>query len=509
MEPSCMCYKNPQQEFITSILNSMKRTSIGKSLKGNDIVHRYHSTAINEQIHFDISTQAFNLHWSLYGDKIIASKTMLNFWLKVLERASKFPPWHRLFYAATEMFTHPKSGLCFQESLKDDSNKAILKLLTVPFSHFTKYFTPIKLPIVQAPNDQKDDSIRLVLGFLEAATKLYTLTDYYEKQFSEMWDLVTSLEVTEKKYVPQVCDFFKNIIRDYPENIDLIEFSDTPIFSILIENIALDLIHLSINNSEVCLKVIASFLNTYHGSFIDVENVVTKYSMEIGQLLVNFMMNEHFENDVGEFNHGYLQIFIRYCINFEADPDDSRNEFKVTRCREIFEQEILGEENEELKEKLESDFSVSTLEEIMDKFEVVREDEKQKAETQFSDLTIQQDATGIDDQEIVSSDNDLETKTEDTIILRPTQNQDDQAVGQKETMLPTLSDTTPDVIELEEENMSTGSDEAALVDSEREAYEISIQTSLQNLSTDSPRKEEPGPEKLEPKKAISRLFVVF
>ena len=131
-------YQCPQQSnFLHYLSNSMTK-AVSKEFR---YTYRGHTQYDKEQYHNDIAIQNTGFHFKLHSSEIWASTTMLNYWLKLTERASRYPRDHKLFYSASKMYTDG-----YLKYWPEDVDLKKFKLLKFPFTTYLRSYTGAKQP---------------------------------------------------------------------------------------------------------------------------------------------------------------------------------------------------------------------------------------------------------------------------------------------------------------------------------------------------------------------------
>ena len=129
-------YQCPQQANFLSYTGKMPKLKDKKYGFG----YRAHKTAKQAQYHYDIANQ-IGVHFECLHQDIWDSTTMINYWLKLTERASRYPREDKLFFACAKMYTEGYLKYWPEQTVKENK----YELLKYPFGSYLKTYSPEKM----------------------------------------------------------------------------------------------------------------------------------------------------------------------------------------------------------------------------------------------------------------------------------------------------------------------------------------------------------------------------
>ena len=216
-------YKMPKAMVLFNNLldNDMTKTEVSSLPKRP--LYKKHNKKTNEEIHCSLTTKIGPIHFELYGAIIFSSKTLVNYWLRIIERASKYPKDKKLLQTVASFYLHKSGGItvCLKKWIENDLNhEHILKILKVPFSTFKKYYPA---PLKFSQNRYSLDLWRAALDFYYNLNFLEEFQDYFTNYICKNNDthclqdfkfLEFILEILSKKEYSKIIDFMKFYLKN-------------------------------------------------------------------------------------------------------------------------------------------------------------------------------------------------------------------------------------------------------------------------------------------------------
>jgi hypothetical protein len=299
-------YQCPQQSnFLHYLSNSMTK-AVSKEFKYS---YRGHTQYEKEQYHHDIAIQNTGFHFRLHSTEIWASTTMLNYWLKLTERASRYPRDHKLFYSASKMYTDG-----YLQYWPTDGDLKKFKLLKFPFTTYMRSYTGAK-----QPENNVLDGKNYTVHFFKAALHCYALFNDKEgfQKFFESAVLTIQSSSTNSTWL----EFLTDSLKKYPEYIDLPKFTETRHYKDIVDAFPIDALELFHKCDEKLLSLQKNFLSKID-SWKELENVSEKLPDSENSDLLN-LIEDQFDSS-SKFLPDMAEFLINDCI---TDADHFRNKF--------------------------------------------------------------------------------------------------------------------------------------------------------------------------------------